>query len=68
MGKGRGRGGVDQTGAIAAGCGAMCCMVCFLIVGVPVLIIGIALCRLAAGDYDSDIKDRLVGIVCANRR
>ena len=56
MGSGRGKGG-DQTGAIAAGCGAIYCMVCFFLVGLPMLIGGIVCVRIAAGDYDDRVED-----------
>ena len=56
MGKGRGKGG-DQTGAIAAGCCGIYCMVCFFLVGIPCFILGIIFVRIAAGDYDDRIED-----------
>ena len=57
MGQGRGKGG-DQTGAIAAGCGAICCMVCFFIVGLPIMIAGIVMIRIGEGDYDDSVRER----------
>lgn len=56
MGSGRGKGG-DQSGAIAAGCCGIYCMVCFFLVGLPMLIGGIVCVRIAAGDYDDRIED-----------
>ena len=56
MGVGRGKGG-DQSGAIAAGCCGICCMVCFFLVGVPMLITGIVFVRIHAGDYDDQVQE-----------
>ena len=63
MAKGSGKGKADQTGMIAAGCGAIYCMVCFFVIGLPMLIAGIVLVRFAAGDYDDNFKEASVSFV-----
>ena len=56
MGQGRGKGG-DQAGAIAAGCGAITCMILFFVFGLPCLITGIVFIRIA----NAESNERLVG-------
>ena len=56
MGKGK-----DQTtNVVAGGCCAICCGICFLVLGLPMLIAGIVMVKLYEGDYDDQLNQAYV--------